>query len=383
MLKVWKVAVLWSRLFWILPALCLFAQAGALAEEEEEAAGSYVGIQRRLWNVFEKNCDALVKVTALKRAENSAEYFETASGFFVERDGTIMTTALLTHNAEKIWIENRGVVYDAQLVGFDFFTSVSVIRVSGEKKADVASFIEIKPCYEVPKIATLLFSISCEFGFSPSPRMGVLSGHSLNLGDIVLPTVFMRSNIPSFRGSIGGAVFDIRGNFAGMTVASLPDMHGSFVIPPNSLFKIYGDIQKHSRVIYAWFGLNTADSVCRGKPCVRITKVIENSPALRAGLNVGDVVLKVNSVEVESNLHLRNIAFFMKPGQSVEFEVRRKGNFLKIPVALEELSEAQMRSSLKKLDELQRKNQDRYIKSENRPVKMENQALDSLIPQAE
>lgn len=380
MLKVGKVVAPLRRLFFALLALGVFAPADSFAES---ASASYVGIQQRLWDVFEKNCDALVKVTALKRAENSAEYFETASGFFVERDGTVMTTALLTHKAEKIWIENRGVVYDAKLVGFDSFTSVSVIKIAGEKKADATSFIEIRPCYEVPRIATLLFSISCEFGFSPSPRMGVLSGHSLNLGDIVLPTVLMRSNIPSFRGSIGGAVFDIRGNFAGMTVASLPDMHGSFVIPPNALFKIYRDILKHSRVVYAWFGLNTADLECCGKPSVRITRVIEKSPAFRAGLNVGDVVLKVNSVEVKSNLHLRNIAFFMKPGIKVEFEVRRKGEILKIPVFLEELSQSQMRVSLKKLDDLQRKNQDRYIKSENIHGSMENQAMDALIPEAE
>lgn len=336
--------------------------------------------QKSLSQIFEENRFSIVKVTALKIAEDSSEYYETASGFFVSDDGTALTTALVTYNASKIWIENRGVLYEAKLSGFDPFTGVSVIKILEDKKLKPSSFIELTSVSELPKIATMLLSISCELGFSPSPRLGILSGHNINLGNTDLPSVYIRSNIPSYRGSIGGAVFDINGNFVGMTIASLPDNHGSFIVPRNVLFKIYSDIQKHSRVVYSWFGLNTRNSDCGGKSLVKITNVFDGAPAFKAGLRVGDVVKKVDSIEITSNLQLRNLVFFMKPEQDVKFEVSRQGKIFETTIKLVEMSPTQMQGALKLFDQLQRRNSN--ICDNSKEVEVEIKPSENMLPEA-
>ena len=377
MFKVGKCVAIALRFLVAELALLSCANAKLLANIFSEPT---LELQKSLSKVFDERCNSLVKVTSLKKADNSAEYYETASGFFVSQDGAVLTTALVTYGASKIWVENQGVIYEAKSLGFDPFTGVSVIKIYGDKRPESPSFIELTPVKDLPKIATMLFSISCELGFSPSPRLGILSGHNINLGNTILPSVYIRSNIPSFRGSIGGAVFDVNGEFVGMTIASLPANHGSFIIPRNVLVKIYGDIINHSRVVYSWFGLNTKNADCGGRSFVKITHIFENAPADTAGLKVGDVIKKVDSVEINSNLQLRSLVFFMKPGQSVNFEVFREGKTLQTTLKLVEMSPSQMQGALRKFDELQRRN--RNICNKSKGSDIESQTLENMMPEA-
>lgn len=379
MIKVEHLSVFFKKFIFILIAFGFFVNASSYAQDYIKSEST---IQRNLSNIFKNYRDSVVKVTALKLADDSSEYYEAASGFFVNKDGTVITTAFVTHNSKKVWIKHNNIIYDAEIIGFDPLTGVSVIRAKSEKIPNVTSYIQMKPKCGITDISTILISISCELGFAPSPRMGILSGHDINYGSILLPTVFIRSNIPSFNGSIGGVVFDIDGNFVGMTIASLPDTHGSFVIPSNALLKIYRDILTYSKAIYAWFGINTKDAEYEGKSCVKTTMVIDGTPAYKAGLRVGDIIEKVNSININSNVHLRSITFFTPPNQTVVFEILRDKKNMKIEVLAKELSDEQMASAIKKFNDFQLNNQNLYKKSKDVVKDVEVQTIKNLKPLA-
>lgn len=378
MFKVKVVSVLTKKLLGALALSLLVLPLQTFAQAGDSAL--VVRIQKNLTQIYENNRDSIVKVTSLKIDENSNNYYETSSGFFVNEDGTVVTNAFVTHKAKRIWIENKGILYDAELVGFDPFTSISVIRVTGAKKAAVSSFIEIKHTCKLPPVSTILFSISCELGFGPSPRMGILSGHEINFGEFIMPTLYIRSNIPSFNGSIGGAVFDVYGNFVGMTIASLPDTNGSFVIPAKVILKVYKDIVAYSKPVYAWFGMNTKDAECDSSPCVKICKIIKNSPAEKSGLELGDVILEMNSVKVESNAQFRGLTFFIVPEQRVIFNILRGGKNMKVELEVQTLSPELFEKASNYFDEFQKSNQILY-KSSKTSFKSDKNAKALMPPE--
>ncbi len=302
--------------------------------------------QEKLYAICNATKGAVVKVYAqkkieLKDAKGESRVLETldvGSGFIISKDGIVMTSAYVTHGANKVWIELSGLPIAADIKGFDPLTTLSIVKIKGKFDTSNINVISMNSAGKLPDIGTMLVSLSCEMGLPMSPRLGLAAGHNIDFGGNILPAVYLRATMPAPRGATGGAVFDINGKFVGVTIASLPEMTGSFVLPARIAAKIRDDILNCGTPIYSWFGLRAEDSVSTNGTKIIVTLVAENSPAKRGGFALGDEIIAINSQKVSTNAELRDITFFVRPSERTTFKVKRGDKILNIEVVAEMMS---------------------------------------------
>ncbi len=331
---------LFIKLFTLLTLGWVALFANSLLASDSKASG-FESVQESLYKLFDQKNQTVVKVYAQKEVVNSkgvkSEILEAGSGFFISAYGHVMTTAYITYAGKKIWIEWNGVLFDAECVGYDPLTTISILKASSDSSLKKVPFVDIDSKAELPRIATLLTSLSFELGMPVSPRMGMALGSNTEFGGVFLPTVYVRTNIPAIQGAIGSPVFDLSGKFAGMVVAAIPETRGSFIIPARAAAKIKDDILLCGEPIYSWIGLQAGTALQSGSKLL-ISLVVENAPARKAGFMVGDEILEVNGKKVLNNAQLRELTFFIRPNEVATFKVRRGEKILKIEVPAERMS---------------------------------------------
>ncbi len=309
-------------------------------------APEQVAIQKNLQETFEENRKCIVKVYAQKKLfikdekgnkiENPT--LDVGSGFLISKDGIVATSAYITHNAEKLWIEWCGKLFNATLKGFDPLTTLSIAKIEGDFKKLNAPFVNLDSSDNLPAISTMLLGISNELGLPPSPRLGLVSGHNIEFGGALLPTVYLRTTIKAPRGSAGGAVFDLSGKFIGMLIASIPEADASFILPAKAATKIKDDILLCGEPVYSWFGLQAEDTEGENGTMVVVKLVAENAPAKKAGFKKGDIILEINSQKVVNNTQLRNVTFFVRPKETAVFKIKRASEIIKLEVLAERMT---------------------------------------------
>lgn len=125
-------------------------------------ASEAVSLQQSIYSLFENNKDSVVKVYARKDAvskdadgnETHTTILDVGSGFIASKTGAVMTSAFITRGARKLWIEYGGRLLDAESVGFDPITTVSIIKIAGSFKSADLPVVVIDPLAEPVKPAT-------------------------------------------------------------------------------------------------------------------------------------------------------------------------------------------------------------------------------------
>ena len=339
-------------------ALYLFSWT-VFAQEKDSASATLANsnpllLQDSVKKIYSENKNAIVKVFASKEGKDSTSYLLVGSGFFVSKEGHIMTNATVTYAARNLWVEHDGVPYSADLVGLDPITNLSVVKAKGDFKSKDLPIVNISGNNNEVETAQMLVSISSEMGQTPSAAFGLVTGHNIRFGEKILPTVYIRTNIPVFGGSSGGAVFSIDGVFIGMTVANLPELGGSFVLPAKAAKRVFDDIILCGEPVYGWFGLRTqelSDNVNGTR--VVVDMVMEKGPAKKAGFEVNDIVREVNSSKIRNDVDLRKATFFIRPGEIANFKVERKGEIVNLEILVERMISDVIKSQMGALEQSQ------------------------------
>lgn len=301
-----------------------------------------LNFQQRIFEVFENNKHSVVQVIAsYEDAEIGSEDDQPTkligSGFFISQYGHIVTNATITHalapkKSSNLFIRFEDKLYEAESLGYDAATNVSIICT--KDLPENASFVNLNDFHHQPLTGTLLLSASCKIGMEVSPTLGMLSGYNRSYGEeIILPTACIRSNIPADGGDAGAPVFDLNGRFIGLIIASLPEIHSSFLLPTIALQRIKEDILFSGKVNYAFIGIEV-DSTYTKKlnyP-VRVGIVVPDSPAAAAGILHNDIIVKMGDTPIESLPDLRHASFFAQPGKYVTLTIKRGSTLLQIPI---------------------------------------------------
>ena len=124
-----------------------------------------------------------------------------------------------------------GLSYAAKLIGKDPVTNLAVIELL--KKPEQFQHITLQEfsSYEHIQCGALVVSIGCALGLAPAPNLGIISGENIIFGNRAFVASYLRSNIEICGGESGAPVFDSSGNLRGVLIASLPELHSSFIIP--------------------------------------------------------------------------------------------------------------------------------------------------------
>ncbi|MEO0509732.1 MAG: S1C family serine protease [Verrucomicrobiota bacterium] len=318
------------RLAWFASLVCLCSQS-LVAE-----ALSALALQQRLIEVFEQNKDAVVRVKAAYSQPDVEEgtanvMLRVGSGFFISREGHVLVSASRAAGANRVWVEYKGKAYATEAVGHDRLTNISVLRVL--QPPESFSIINLDTSVPQPALGSIAVAIACPLDFEPSPSMGMFTGKDRKLGNKVFPTEYIRTSISVEAGQGGCPILDINGRFIGISVASIPDIDGSYVLPVDALARVRDDLLFSGKIIHSWMGfevkgrLNDLD-----RTNVYLSKIIEDAPAARAGLLEGDQLLSIGGREINDVTDVPGAIFFTRANQFTPIEVIRDGQPLELSV---------------------------------------------------
>jgi serine protease Do len=254
------------------------------------------------------------------------------SGFIVGSDGIILTNAHVVRDASEVMVKlSDRREYKARVLGSDPKTDVAVLKIDARDLPVVA--------LGNPKslaVGDYVLAIGSPFGFEQSATSGIVSAKGRSLpGDGYVP--FIQTDVAVNPGNSGGPLFDANGAVVGINSQIYSQTGGyqglSFAIPIDVALQVKDQIVATGKVSHARLGVavqelnqSLADSFKLDQPDgALVASVDPDSPAAKAGLQPGDVILSYNGNPINSSGDLPAMVGMAKPGDRAKLEVWRGG----------------------------------------------------------
>lgn len=266
------------------------------------------------------------------------------SGVVVEaRKGYVLTNNHVVEHAEKIEVTLQdGRILEGKLVGADPATDIALVRVS-------ASNLTALPLGDSDnlRVGDFVVAIGNPFGLSQTVTSGIVSALGRTGLGIEGYEDFIQTDAAINRGNSGGALVNLKGELIGINTAILSpggvNIGIGFAIPVNMARKVAEQLAMYGKVRRGYVGIAMQDlSPDLAKafkiPAMRgalVSEVTPGSPAERAAIQRGDVVVAVNGAPVRSAAHLRNVVGLTPVGEEVRLEILRDGRPRTLSVRIE------------------------------------------------
>jgi serine protease Do len=268
------------------------------------------------------------------------------SGFIISPDGIILTNAHVVAEATEITVKlTDRREFEAKVLGVDKRTDIAVLKI----EAKDLPYVKIGHANDL-KVGEWVAAIGSPFGFENTVTSGIVSAKARALPDEnYVP--FIQTDVAVNPGNSGGPLFNMDGEVIGMNSQIFSRTGGfmglSFAIPIDVAMQVKDDLIKNGKVTRGRIGVQIQDvnqalanSFGLPKPQGALISGVEpDSPAARAGLKSGDVVLGVNGKEINQLSELSGAIAATKPGNNARLQVWREGKSKDIDVKVGELLE--------------------------------------------
>lgn len=288
-----------------------------------------------------------------KRPPKQAQLSQ-GSGFFVSPDGYIMTNAHVVKGADKMTVVlNDGREMDAILVGLDTHTDIAIIKLEGKD----FPYLKLGSSEEM-EIGEWVVAIGSPFQLEASLTVGVISAkgrQNLRITDL---EDFIQTDAAINPGNSGGPLLNLKSEVIGINTAIVSRTGGymgiGFAIPSDMAQSIMNQIIKNGSVTRGFMGVSlqpvdkdlaAAFNLEKAEGAL-ISEVVKDSPADKAGLKQGDIILECNDNPVKSMGSLRTEISLMDPGAKVKLKINRNGKLMTLIVTLGTQSDSQSGSSV-------------------------------------
>jgi len=274
------------------------------------------------------------------------------SGFIVKSDGVILTNAHVVAEASEVQVrltDKRE--FPAKVVGLDKATDVAVLKIDAKGLPTVRLGDPSRT-----QVGEWVLAIGSPFGFENSATAGIVSARARSLpNEGYVP--FLQTDVAVNPGNSGGPLFNLAGEVIGVNSQIYSRSGGymglSFAIPIDVAMKVEGQLLAHGRVVRGRMGVviqdvnqELAQSFGLAKPAGALVSSVEkDSPAAKAGLEPGDVILSLNGQEIAGSSDLPPRVADLKPGSRATLDVWRKGGHREIGVVVGEAKDAKVASA--------------------------------------
>lgn len=268
-----------------------------------------------------------------------------ASGVIISADGYIVTNNHVVHDANEIRVKlGDQRLLTAKLIGTDEASDLALIKVNGTG----LPFLKFGNSASL-RLGEIVLAVGNPFNVGQTVTMGIVSAKGRNVG--ILDNGyedFIQTDAAINPGNSGGALVNLKSELVGINTAILSKSGGGqgigFAVPSNMVRPIIDQIRQNGHVRRGWLGVAIQDltpELAQGLETktdrgVVISDVIEKGPAARAGVQQGDVVVKINGEQVASASALRNMVAMIGPGASVKLTVVRQSATKDIDVKLDQ-----------------------------------------------
>ena len=273
--------------------------------------------------------------------DNEPQQRGVGSGFVLSADGYIMTNAHVVDGADEVIVtltDKREL--KAKIVGADRRTDVAVVKV----EATGLPFVKIGDANRL-KVGEWVLAIGSPFGLDNTVTAGIVSAKQRDTGDY-LP--FIQTDVAINPGNSGGPLLNLRGEVVGINSQIYSRSGGfmgiSFAIPIDEATRVADQLRANGRVIRGRIGVeiapvmkDVAEAIGLGKPQGALVRNVESDgPADKAGVEAGDIIVKVDGKAVEKSGDLPRIIGAIKPGSKSTLQVFRRGGTQDIVVTVGE-----------------------------------------------
>jgi serine protease Do len=263
------------------------------------------------------------------------------SGFILTNDGFIMTNAHVVDGADQVIVtltDKRE--FTARIVGADKRTDVAVVKI----EATGLPPVKIGDPNRL-KVGEWVMAIGSPFGLENTVTAGIVSAKGRDTGDY-LP--FIQTDVAINPGNSGGPLINMRGEVVGINSQIYSRSGGfmgiSFSIPIDEAVQVSTQLRASGRVQRGRLGVgigdvskDVAESLGLGKPQGALVSNVEaGSPADKAGLEAGDIILKFDGKKIEKSSDLPRAVGGTKPGTSSTVTVFRRGTTKDYPIMVGE-----------------------------------------------
>jgi len=254
------------------------------------------------------------------------------SGFVIDASGYIVTNNHVIEGADLIEVSfPNGDNYSAELVGRDPATDIALLKIDAGKDIPYVPFGDDTKT----RVGDWVIAIGNPFGYNGSVAAGIVSARSRNINASSYDD-FIQTDVAINKGNSGGPLFNMTGEVVGVNTAILSPTGGSvgisFSVPADLAQSVVKQLREYGETRRGTLGVNVqevtanlAKSYGLKQPTgALVQRVVDDSPADKAGLKRGDLLLTIGGKTIENNRLLYRLVAEAEIGKSVEIEYVRK-----------------------------------------------------------
>ena len=275
--------------------------------------------------------------------EQQQEQVGTGSGVIISEDGYIVTNNHVVKDASDIEITlNNKKSYKAKLIGTDVKMDIALLKIESPEKLEYSVFADS----DVVKVGEWVLAVGNPYNLTSTVTAGIVSAKARNLDTNGMQS-FIQTDAAVNPGNSGGALVNTRGELVGINTM-ISSQTGSYVgysfaVPSNITKKIIEDIMQFGNVQRGILGIevqelnsvNSKELKIDRLDGVYITKISAKSSADQAGLQKGDVVVKLDNQKISTRAELYSFIGSKRPNDKIQVTYIRNSKTFAVPVILE------------------------------------------------
>lgn len=277
-----------------------------------------------------------------QQEENQKPENSLGSGVIVDSQGLVLTNHHVIEAADQIEValaDGRSV--PARVVGTDPETDLAVLRIEASDLPSITLAVDEKAA-----IGDVVLAIGNPFGVGQTVTQGIISALGRSHLGINTFENFIQTDAPINPGNSGGALIDTEGHLVGINSAIYSRSGGSmgigFAIPVSLAKQVMDQIVRQGRVTRGWIGIEAQDISAELAESFKLNQsygaliagVLRNSPAERAGLRAGDILLEIEGRQVSDSSTMLNLIAGLQPEQKANVKISRNGRLMDVVISI-------------------------------------------------
>jgi serine protease Do len=266
------------------------------------------------------------------------------SGFIMSKEGYILTNNHVVEDADQIKVKlANGKEYNGKLVGQDLKTDLALVKING---ASDLHPLQMGNSDDL-KVGSWVVAVGSPFGLEQTVTAGIISAKGRVIGSGPYDD-FIQTDASINPGNSGGPLINLNGEVVGVNTAIIAEGKGiGFAIPINMAKEIAPQLQERGHVTRGWLGVSIQEVTpelaksfgLKEKKGALVAQVFSGSPAEKAGIEQGDVIVGFDGKEIADSKDLPRIVASTPVGKAVTIKLSRNGKVLDRQVKVGEMEE--------------------------------------------
>ncbi len=290
------------------------------------------------------------------------------SGFIIKENGMVITNNHVIAGADDILVKVNSKEYKAEVVGADPYMDVAVLKMQTKDKFKPVSFGDS----DIARVGDWVVAIGNPFGLGGTVTSGIISARNRDIG-MTRYDDFIQTDASINQGNSGGPLFNLKGEVVGINTAIIaPGQSGSigigFAIPSNAAAKVIDQLVSYGETRRGWLGVRIqevtkeiAEAMQLKEPKgALVASVGEKSPADKAGIKAGDIILEFDGKKIDTMRTLPKVVANTKVGKNVKIQIWRNKKLISKNLKLGRLESSEefkeKKSKTKKTEEIEIEN---------------------------